>query len=206
MGKRGPKPRKPTRDAPKVVAGRAVDSEGRRLLHLQPGSLSELARAAGVKSKQTVGNWLAGTKTPDGDARRALLAAFGIPLRSWDQPPRVFGERARKPEAPTEPADISALPDTLTHCLELLSAVRVARIQNDLTPSEVTKLITTEERLLTQRHRFEKDRELIEDRIVRGHPTWVRIRKVMVRVLSKYPDAARALIPELEVIDAEVGQ
>gem|GEM_PF-6475879 len=97
--------------------------------------------------------------------------------------------------------DLSKTPDTLEHARELLAMLRALRTRPGLAPSELLKLADTEARNLALQHRLEKERELQEDRIVRQHPMWARIRRTIVKALEKHPAAARLVTAELEAID-----
>jgi hypothetical protein len=166
-----------------------VRSEGQRLLRLVPGSLSEIAAAVRCQSKQSVLDWRNGRQVPGSRMRGALWAAYGIPAPSWD---RMHGSSS--PTVPSPPIRASGVaPSTLQDCLALLEVIRTARNQADLLPAERVKLADTEARILALRHRLEKEASMLEDAIVREHPAWQRLRRVLGKVLAAHPAAAKAV-------------
>jgi hypothetical protein len=83
----------------------------------------------------------------------------------------------------------------------LLAVIREARERPGLLASEQVKLADAETRLLSLRHRLEKESELAEDRVVYQHPKWIRIRAVLGDTLVKWPEAARAVASALRELE-----
>lgn len=171
-------------------------TEGQRLLRLVPGSLSEIAAAVRCKSKQSVLDWRNGRQVPGSRMRATLWAVYRIPPETWGRMPQASNGKNGSSSATglRAPAKASGVaPSTLQDCLALLEVIRTARNQADLLPAERVKLADTEARILALRHRLEKEAELLEDRIVREHPTWQRLKRVLGKVLAAHPAAAKAV-------------
>lgn len=170
-------------------------TEGQRMLLYVEGSLIAIAKAIDVKSPQTILRWRNGDVIPRVNERAAMQVTFGIPIEAWSK--RPAGDATQ----PDEPAD--ALPSSsMAHTDELLQVIRKERSTPHLLPSEKTKLISAEAGLLKLRADFEQRAELSEDRYVREHPAWLRIRNELARVLAAFPEAARAVAEALERLNA----
>jgi hypothetical protein len=197
-----------TDDAPPAPTSPPLRSEGQRLLLAVSGSLASIAAAVGAGSKQSVSDWRTGKQVPSRETRAKLFAAYEIPPEAWALAPGTTA--APTPPSPAEVAAelafdtaIAAAPSTLRDCLTLLAAVQAERAKPTLTPAERVKLSDTEARILALRHRLETKAEMIEDRIVREHPMWQRMKKTIVRALVKYPDAARAVVAAIREHEGE---
>lgn len=187
MNKGAPKPAA----VPQATAP-MLRSEGQRMLLHVSGSLLAIAKAIGVKSPQTVLYWRNGRSIPSPELRAQMQVTLGIPIQAWTS--RPAGDRAETPEAMLE-----ELPQTsLEECLELLQVIRRDRHQPNLLPGERTKLVDAEARILKLRADLEMRAELSEDRYVREHPAFLRVRNEIARVLVAYPEAARAVADALE--------
>jgi transcriptional regulator with XRE-family HTH domain len=191
---------------PADAADTAVRSEGQRLLRLVPGSLREIAARVNVKSRQTVLDWRDGRKVPGPGMRAALADAYGIPVPAWSQlPSRPSSSQASgtpAPRSPTPPVATAPV-RTLEHCLALIADVQKERKVDGLVPAERIKLADAEGRLLSLRHRLEKEHDLLESRIVNEHPSWVRLRRTLVAALAKHPAAARDVMAAIEQLEGE---
>lgn len=164
------------------------------LLHVS-GSLAAIAKRVGVKSPQTILRYRNGEKIPAPEVRAQMQIQLGIPIQAWTQRPAGSVD---EPDINTE-----ELPQTSLHeCLELLTVIRRNRNQPNLLASESTKLIATEAGILKLRADLEMRAELSEDRYVREHPGWLRIRNEIARVLAQFPEAARAVADALERLNA----
>jgi transcriptional regulator with XRE-family HTH domain len=164
------------------------------LLHVS-GSLVAIAKACGVKSPQTVLYWRNGRSIPSPELRAQMQVALGIPIQAWSTRPQ--GDAEESPQAAAAAAE--SLPQTsLEECLELLQVIRRDRHQPNLLPGERTKLVDAEARILKLRADLEMRLELSEDRYVREHPGWLRVRNELSRVLVMYPEAARAVAEAME--------
>jgi transcriptional regulator with XRE-family HTH domain len=164
------------------------------LLHVS-GSLLAIAKAIGVKSPQTVLYWRNGRSIPSPEMRAQMQVALGIPIQAWISRPQGGADDSPQGAADEE----NTLPQTsLEECLELLQVIRRDRHQPNLLPGERTKLVDAEARILKLRADLEMRLELSEDRYVREHPAWLRIRNEISRTLVAYPEAARAVAEALE--------
>lgn len=162
------------------------------LLHVS-GSLVAIAKAIGVKSPQTVLHWRNGRSIPSPELRAQMQVVLGIPIQAWTKRPG-----GAEGEATSSPGEEVAPGTSLQECLELLAAIRKDRHQPNLLPGERSKLIDAEARILKLRSDLEMRAELSEDRYVREHPAWLRLRNVIADALDPYPDAARAVADALE--------
>jgi hypothetical protein len=86
-------------------------------------------------------------------------------------------------------------------CEALLQTIRDHRKKPGLLAAESVKLADAETRLLSLKHRLEKETELQDERIVRHHPMWLQIKTTLGRVLVKWPDAARAVAAALKELE-----
>jgi transcriptional regulator with XRE-family HTH domain len=197
-----------TADNARVAAdNRVVRSEGQRLLLAVTGTLAEIAEAVGCRSRQTVLDWRDGRKVPAAAMRARLFSVYGIQTETWSHRPTalgaVVGAALAALDEPEE-EDAGSAPSTLEDCMTLLKSIRDQRNNKALLPSEIIKLTDSEGRLLALRARLEKDEEMLEDRIVREHPTWQMIKRRIVKVLVEFPDAARAVARALgEPLEAQ---
>lgn len=202
-------PAKAERGAQPVAT--APRTEGQRLLLAVTGSQAEIAATLDV-AKSAVGFWRRGAKTPGPAARAKLKAAYGIDPRAWEQPP---GERPPAPatpappttEVPTKPPPPPRSPRARTMTLDEVVAeldyLHDLRRDGDLMPSEKVRLSDSISKNLALKARLERDKELLEDRIVREHPMWVmRIKPSILAALKPFPEAMRAVADAL----AEVGE
>lgn len=189
-----PKPAQPIPQATVPV----LRSEGQRMLLHVSGSLAAIAKAIGVKSPQTVLHWRNGRSIPSPELRAQMQVVLGIPIQAWTK--RPGGQEAEADAA----SDVEESPPgtSLEECLELLNTIRKDRHQPNLLPGERSKLIDAEARILKLRSDLEQRAELSEDRYVREHPAWLRIRNELSRVLVQYPEAARAVADALERLEA----
>jgi transcriptional regulator with XRE-family HTH domain len=181
-------------------------NEGHRLLREVTDSNRVLAAKVGCGSA-TVSRWRAGELRPAPAMRTALFEAYGIPLRSWDVVPgaQLEGVRApaRPPLPPADPNDASVSEkSTLADVLLLIASIREAAAQPDLVADERRKLMVDERQALALRHKLEQDAEELEERIVKGHPSWRRIQVTLVKALGPFPQAARAVAAALADLDA----
>lgn len=185
----------------------APRTEGQRLLLAVTGSQAEIAATLDV-AKSAVGFWRRGAKTPGPAARAKLKAAYGIDPRTWEQPP---GARATAPattsdaKAPPKPprAPRAKIVTTLDEAQEQFEILRELQEDPDLMSSEKVRLADSIGKILAIKARLERDKELLEDRIVREHPMWaVRIKPTILAALKPYPDAMQAVADAL----AEIGE
>jgi hypothetical protein len=162
------------------------------LLHVS-GSLAAIAAAVGAKSPASVLKWRNGEAIPAPAARAQMQVGLGIPIDAWNKLPATHEEQVAlamlEPQAPI---------GTMQECLELLSVIRRDRSAPNLLPGERSKLIDAEARILKLRADLEQRAELSEDRYVREHPAWLRVRNEIALALVQHPAAARAVADMLE--------
>lgn len=163
-----------------------------------PASLAVIA-AAVQGSKQAVSFWRTGKKKPGPEARAKLEAAYGIPAISWGQ--RPSGRASSAPPAAAEVTDEPAAPSTMEGVEALLKLIRADRGRDGILASERVKLADAETRLLSLKHRLEKEAELLEDRIVKQHPMWARIQAAVGDTLVRFPEAALAVAAKLRELE-----
>lgn len=164
-----------------------------------PASLAAIA-AKVQSSKQAVGCWRTGKKKPGPEARAKLDAAYGIPAISWGQRPSGRTSSA-PPAAADETTDEPAAPSTMEGVEALLKLIRADRGRDGILASERVKLADAETRLLSLKHRLEKEAELLEDRIVKQHPMWARIQAAIGDTLVRWPEAALAVAAKLRELE-----
>ncbi len=181
-----------------------IRSEGQRMLLAVTGTLAAIAEEIGCKSPQTVHAWKSGEKIPSASARAQMWTAFGIPQRAWSVRPGGSLE----PEPQHDPAQIelaknAAAPSTLDDCLALLTVIRRDRMQTGLMPSERVKLAGAEASILSLRARLEQAAEFAEARYVVQHPSWLKLKRAIVKALEPHPIAAKAVADAIATIDKE---
>lgn len=176
-------------------------TEGQRLLQnictASNLTYEYIQQRVGAQTPGAVMMWLVGKRRPDDVMRGALLGAFGVPRVSWDQrcsngnalapvPP----QSASSPPPPAAPPAPARSTTTLEGCLDVLDDIRSARADIvQLLPSERIKLADAETRILALRARLEREAERTEDRIVREHPEWQRLKRAILRALVAHPQA-----------------
>ena len=102
------------------------------------------------------------------------------------------------PAPPPPPTARGPRPTTLDACLAVLDDIRNARAVPGLLASERIKLADSETRLLSLRARLERDAERTEDRVVREHPEWLRLKRVIINTLRAHPAALKDLAAALD--------
>lgn len=162
------------------------------LLHVS-GSLAAIGKTVGA-SAQSILCWRNGTRNPHPSARAQMQVALGIPVEAWTKHPITREEQAAAAAGSEDQAPLG----TMDECLELLAVIRKDRSTPNLLPGERSKLIDAEARILKLRADLEQRAELSEDRYVREHPAWLRVRNEISRVLAQHPAAARAVAEALE--------
>lgn len=217
----------PPRKGRKRAEFPAPITEGQRQLQTicvsQSLTYDQIVKRIGAGNTTLIMGWLKAASRPNNEMRAKLYGEFNIPPDAWNvaplahgAPPAMATNGAAKPEAPLSPANGHTLvvpplapvpagprPSTLESCLQVLDTLRAARAAApNLIASEAIKLADAEGRMLALRARLERDNERTEDRLVREHPEWQRLKRLIVRVLTNHPaalkDLAAALGEELE--------
>lgn len=173
----------------KPAPSTAPTSEGQRLLITRPESLSDIAKRVGC-SKALVGYWRAGERLPNHEHRLALASVYAVPAESWDRAPGTTAPEQVEDDA-SDRSTLEAVDG------QIVALYRLQRTGGLSAPARL-KLADTLGKLLALKARLERDRELLEDRVVRDHPLWKRMRETLVEVLRPYPDAARAAAVALQ--------
>lgn len=199
-------PKKPTKRGSGAAAVAAPRTEGQRLLLEVAASQAEVAAAVGA-SRAAVGFWRRGEKLPGATARAKLKAAYGIDPTAWD---RKVGAPASRPAASTASAPTSApkrlsaraSTSTLDEVNEQLEMLRALQRDDELLAGERVRLADSVGKLLAIKARLERDQELLEDRIVRQHPFYARLKGAVLEALKSHPDAARDVAEALAHLEA----
>jgi transcriptional regulator with XRE-family HTH domain len=157
-------------------------------------------------SAGTVSNWTTGLKRPNPEARKLLLAEFGIPVESWDEPSRptplpapgavattapVPAARGREQTVNERVASVEGLIDAL-----MLSVTTDA----DSTPNEQARVLSSLTVSLAALRRL-KGEEITEQKVTR-QPKWIRLRDSILDALSAFPDALASVIAALDAEEA----
>lgn len=174
---------------PKKAAPKKPKTEGQRQLVALDCTDAVIAQKVGC-SRGLAGHWRRGVRVPSDAMRHKLELLFGIPKLSWDVAP---GAELPASASPAPEFELSGDDDVLAITKQQLLEVRVALQVKDLAPPAASKLRDTSAKLLALRSRLELARELQEDRIVREHPEWQRVKAAILKALEPYPEAAAAV-------------
>lgn len=170
---------------PAEPEAKPVRTEGQRLLQLVTGSLQTIGESIGA-TKQAVALWRDGARTPEEKWRRKLHALFDIPPDAWDRAP---GEASSVDTDDDDGRDISALEDVN----RLIRLLREQLRRPGILARERVQLADAFARALAQKERLERAREMSEDRTIREHPKWQRLKATIIEALLPHPEAARAV-------------
>jgi len=172
------------------------ETEGQRLFCLVEGTEVELADKIACASA-LIGHWRRGRRMPSDKQKKRLELLFGIPRRAWDigpgatiEPKEKKPERSETLEAPSRSTEMDTLAITNMQIDEILESLE----DESITDSAKAKLRDTLAKALALRTRLERDRELLEDRVIREHPGWVKLKKSILTALKPYPEATKAVI------------
>lgn len=191
---------------------RFTRSEGQRKLLDVDGTQVQIAEAIGA-ARQSLQDWRKGSRHPSERAIQRMYERFGIPVADWAKPwaPEHLPKRAAvTPPAAAEPAPPSTPPpaapaaaapasgNTVEGCLQLLRVIATERTAPNLLPSEKIKLVDSEGKLLKLLADLQSRAELAEDRYVREHPAWQRVRNAIAEALKPHPAAAAAVAEALD--------
>jgi transcriptional regulator with XRE-family HTH domain len=175
-------------------------TEAQRLLRELPGTLDAIGKPLGA-TKQSVSLWRAG-RIPDERFRRKIADVFGIPFDAWAIPPTVgaepdpaYGEGLDDDD---EGADELPAPDAVTAAGSavrdydrLIKGLRKQLEQGRVTPRERGQLTDAYSRALAQKARILREHAMLEDRTIRDHPKWQRLKGAIIAALLPHPAAAR---------------
>ena len=124
------------------------------------------------------------------------LAKKKDPLELAEDLPLNSPKRASRPDTKLATRDISA--DSIEEANDIIRRIRADMARGNLMPNEMNRLRDSEQRALAFRSKLEKERELLEDRVVRDHPAWKRLEKTIIAALRPYPEALRAVAQAIE--------
>ena len=213
-------PPPPKRGRPKSFTKRSeldpgivIRTEGQRLLLEVVGTVKSIGATCGV-SYQAVIDWRHGRTIPSPPARAALWSAYEIPAPAWGRLP-VGVDAPVTPTTPTSSPDPVPAPvappapvpevevngqghGPLVETSTLLAQIRRQLERTDLLANERARITDTYGKTLALQHRLQKEADMTEDRIVRDHPVWQRIRLELARVLARYPEVATEVTVALE--------
>lgn len=197
-------------------------SEGRQRFLALELTNAQIARACQV-SEQAVAAWRSGRTIPGYRSRVVIEQEWGIPSASWGAAPPPIPEnpptpvsapppvpaRVRPPSVPPAiPPAILALEEddepaatTVADVKRMLRQHRTYAKGGNFMPSERAKMRDTEIRLVGLLAKLERDAELLEDRIVKEHPAWKRLRTAIMKALEPHPEAMKDVIKELRSIE-----
>jgi hypothetical protein len=176
---------------PFIPSGIVVRTEGQRMFLHVTGSYAAIAQEIQCRTISSIHDWKTGKRQPNADARAKMHYSFGIPIESWDLEP----SGTKLPDV--LPVTGQRRLSTLEHCIVLLDTISKQRSHPALTNPERTKLAIAEAQILALRARLEQSAELAEDRYIREHPGWLKLRDALTRALLPYPIAAKAVLDVL---------
>jgi transcriptional regulator with XRE-family HTH domain len=184
-----------------------IRSEGQRLLLRLPGSQADIANAVGA-ARSAVGFWRRGEKVPTPDVRRKLSDAYGIEVAAWDRKSGSAAPSVPRAATPPPPSDAEGSGGTtLDEVVAELAYLKTQREDDSLSASERVNLSKAISGNLALKTRLERDRKVVEDvleeRVVRAHPLWARVKSIVLGALGSYPEAARSVADALEEAEIE---
>lgn len=176
----------------------APTTEGQRLLMAVPETHAAVGAAVGA-SKQSVSQWRRGEKVPGEGMRAKLRDAYRIDPVSWGKPAGAAGAKAPPPASP--PQGSAERTTTLEACDAHLAEIDKMLAKDELLASDRAKLLSAKTQVLRLRATIEEKGELFEDRAVREHPFYRRMKGAILGALRAHPDAARAVADALAELD-----
>jgi len=171
-----------------------IKTEGQRRFLEVAGTEDELAAQIGC-SRAIIGQWRRGGRLPGVATRYKLELLFSIPPRAWDVEPG--SDVLPEAKSPVVASKLSEDDDTLAIAKQQLLEVRQELEASDLTDAARAKLRDTAAKLLALRSRLENALEMQEDRVIREHAGWQKVKADIIRALKPYPEAAKAVAKAL---------
>jgi transcriptional regulator with XRE-family HTH domain len=166
-----------------------------------------IAAAVGV-SRPAVAQWLSGTTRPNKkETREKLLALYGIPVDSWDEPARAKRAEATTPAPVSAPVSAgSSVPDGVLGKAKMLEdmahdMLRDLRADTEAFPLEKAKVMNSIAGTLALIAKLNGDFDLGQRMF--KLPVWRRIEAALATALASYPEAAAAVGRELRKVEAE---
>ncbi|MCP3886471.1 MAG: hypothetical protein GY700_13575 [Propionibacteriaceae bacterium] len=178
-------------------------TEGRRLLK----EVEEVDQAIADKmelGKAIVGHWRNGRRLPSEINRHKLELLYGIPPRSWDVSPGTDLTDGEIP--PTNTRIVNSINartrgddnDALVMAMEQIDEIKIDLGNVNLTDAAKAKLRDTLTKLIALKVRIERDRDLLEDRVVREHPEWLKLKSRILEALKPHPEVAKAVAESIK--------
>lgn len=180
---------------PAATPTTSAKSEGQRLLLAINASHNEVAASVGT-SKQLVSYWRRGEKVPGKKFRAKLEDLYGIPPSAWERVPYAGGTPPAAP--PPARASVADDLDEIDHLRDLLRDLRRLRRDTGLTATARARVASEESKTIGRLEALRARRELLEDRVVREHPAWHRLRDAILRALEPFPEASQAVIAAID--------
>lgn len=180
--------KKPARRAGRAKADRrgtsstGVASEGQRLLALVAAADGAIATAVGT-SRQAVHQWRRGEKKPAPASRAKLEDLFRIDPTAWDR---------AGAEAAATVVDVPRGGSSLEQIDAEIASLRVQASAPGLIASARVRISEAITRAVAQRSRVEREQAMLEERIVREHPAYRKMKQRLLEALKPYPEAAKA--------------
>lgn len=178
-------------------------------------------------TKREAEEWLSGGAIPPYETRALLAFKLDVPPDVWGDGKRIAAylkahglganpaepetappharEAAPEPEPGTSPATPPeptpeprpAGSSSIEGVDALIAEIRAEKAAAK-TPAEKKRARTDEAKMLTLKARLEREQSFLEDRIVRQHPAWIKLREKILSTLKRHPEAMRDL---MEVLD-----
>jgi DNA-binding transcriptional regulator YiaG len=187
-------------ETPAASSSPRYPSAGRQLLRARPESSAELGRALGC-SRATVSAWRVGSKVPSASARASLELRYAIPAQSWDRTPHGYmppplyvdvEDAEAEADEPTDEDENGGGGLDADWC-RLIASIRSQLRRPDILARERMELQNALIKALEKRRRFQREHEMLEDRTIREHPNWKRLKNAITDALIDHPAAARAV-------------
>ena len=186
--------------------GSALPGRSRAAVALERSCASQVDIAArlGV-SQPAVAQWTSGATVPREDHQAKLAEWYGIRVEWWAEPEPVAALAAPVPVDSVDDPELgdgpNAARDAAAAMVRRLRGYRVeASARNDV--AAVVKLSELERRALADFARVNGELSTSDEARLLKSPRWSAIRAALVRVLTPFPDAARAVADELERMEA----
>lgn len=175
-------------------------SKGAILLARIGVTQEEMAAETGIHQTR-ISNYLTGIRKPGPGRRRLFLRRYKVPIESWDEAPDAKATLARTSPSPAPPPVV----DVQARALRLQSMVdetldRVMR-NKKTTPLERTKVLASAATTIAVIGKLTGDAQQISEQRIARLPAWRRIKDEMMRALTPWPDAMRAVGEALVRLD-----
>src|SRR3954447_1870783 len=157
-------------------------SDAQRAFAALEGSLAQIAKPIGA-SRSSVDEWRKGASVPEDRYRRAIATHYGIPYAAWGD--------GGEPDAELDEADDGRSGDPLDEYRRAIRYVRRQLKSGALTARERAQLNDSYLRSVEKMLKLEQARAMLEDRTIREHVKWKRLKAEIIAALLPHPAAAR---------------